>query len=295
MSKAPGSATDRPERGVDGPLDEFIALAVQDDYRTVADDLRAGERDAAPAGRWPRPRLVGAAAVAVAIGLIAAVAILSVRSTDDSRARTHDELAQRVAVATAEIDERQAAVEQATDRVADLRSTLASSAATTQEAALIANLDRMAGTSVLTGPGLTVTIHDAPDAAAGSLNRVLDRDLQLIVNALWKMGASGIAINGQRLTGQSAIRGAGQAILVDYRPVLAPYRIDAVGTATTGPEDNDLVHLLTGLREAYGLDSTVSAGDVALPAGEVRAPRFASTTTTAEPDSTATIEPGGTP
>ena len=64
----------------------------------------------------------------------------------------------------------------------------------------MADLAARAGTGVLAGPGVTVTIDDAADAEAGSLNRVLDRDLQDIVNVLWRMGASGVAVNGQRLT-----------------------------------------------------------------------------------------------
>ena len=36
-----------------------------------------------------------------------------------------------------------------------------------------------------------------------------------LVNGLWQAGAEAISINGQRLTSTSAIRFAGQAILVD--------------------------------------------------------------------------------
>jgi uncharacterized protein YlxW (UPF0749 family) len=129
--------------------------------------------------------------------------------------------------------------------------------------------------SALAGPGLRVTIDDAPGAGSGSLNRVLDRDLQLIVNALWKMGATGIAINGQRLTGVTAIRAAGEAILVDYRPLVPPYAIEAIGTSSPEPDDNDLIRLLDALQAEYGLTSSIVAGDVALPAGELRAPHLA--------------------
>lgn len=262
---------------LDGPLGAFISMAIEDDYRARPPQSPGGGTLPLPtgAGRSPHRAMVGAAAIAVVIGLIGAVAILAVRSTDDERARTRADLVERVRVQSDLVDERRAAVEEATARVDDLRVRLQSATTVDPQAARIDRLARMAGTTPLSGPGISVTIHDAPDAAAGSLNRVLDRDLQLVVNALWKMGASGIAINGQRLTSQSAIRGAGQAILVDYQPVLAPYRIDAIGTSSADPTDNDLVALLAGLRETYGLDSTVSAGDVALPAGESRPPHFA--------------------
>ena len=36
-------------------------------------------------------------------------------------------------------------------------------------------------------------------------------------------------MNGQRLTASSAIRQAGDAILVNFTPVTAPYRVEAIG------------------------------------------------------------------
>ena len=42
---------------------------------------------------------------------------------------------------------------------------------------------------------------------------------------LWQSGAEAIAINGQRLTSFSAIRAAGDAILVDNRPLVPPYTV----------------------------------------------------------------------
>jgi uncharacterized protein YlxW (UPF0749 family) len=139
----------------------------------------------------------------------------------------------------------------------------------------VSALAAQAGTTALSGPGLTVTIDDAPDAEAGSLNQVLDRDLQDIVNVLWSMGAAGVAVNDQRLTGATAIRGAGEALLGDYQPLTRPSTVAAVGTTTTGGEDSALQVLLAGLSTDYGLVSQVGTGDVALPAGELRAPRFA--------------------
>jgi uncharacterized protein YlxW (UPF0749 family) len=58
---------------------------------------------------------------------------------------------------------------------------------------------------------------------------VVDRDLQLVVNGLWAAGAEAISINGRRLTSLTAIRSAGEAILVDYRPLRPPYVVSAIG------------------------------------------------------------------
>ena len=50
-----------------------------------------------------------------------------------------------------------------------------------------------------------------------------------MANALWAVGAEAITINGQRLTAQTAIRSAGEAVLVDFRPLSPPYVLRAVG------------------------------------------------------------------
>ena len=60
-----------------------------------------------------------------------------------------------------------------------------------------------------------------------------DGDLQLVVNALWAAGAEAISINGQRLGPTTAIRFAGEAVLVDFRPVTNPYEISAIGDPDT--------------------------------------------------------------
>ncbi len=263
---------ERPE-DVDGPLGAFIALAVADDYAGVP-TMPVGERR--PARRRDLVVALAAVAVAVVIGVIGATAILTARATDDVRARTHNELEDRVAALSETVDQRQAAVDEATERVGALQDELLDSDAAAAQAARSDRLAAQAGLVAVSGPGLTVTIDDAAGASAGSLNRVLDRDLQLIVNALWKSGATAVAINGQRLTDLTAIRSAGDAILVDYRPLSPPYRVDAVGTTSVAPGSEDLRGLLDTLRTAYGLDSDVVDGDVALPAGDLRAPHVAS-------------------
>jgi hypothetical protein len=58
---------------------------------------------------------------------------------------------------------------------------------------------------------------------------VTSSDLQIIVNGLWGSGAEAISINGHRLSSTAAIRFAGQAIIVDFRPLSRPYVITALG------------------------------------------------------------------
>src|SRR5206468_3747517 len=93
------------------------------------------------------------------------------------------------------------------------------------------------------GPGLEVVLRDPPvrstSASAGRAGSVpinaghilTDRDVRSVVNQLWANGAEAISVNGIRLTPTSAIRFAGQAVLVDFQPITSPYTVRAIGNA----------------------------------------------------------------
>lgn len=83
------------------------------------------------------------------------------------------------------------------------------------------------GAVAVHGPGLEIVVDDATSGATDA--RVIDTDLQQLVNGLWQAGAEGIAVNGHRLTALTAIRGAGDAITVDYRSLTRPYTVSAIG------------------------------------------------------------------
>jgi uncharacterized protein YlxW (UPF0749 family) len=109
--------------------------------------------------------------------------------------------------------------------------------------------------------------------------RVTDRDLQTVVNEIWVAGAEAVAVNGQRLTALSAIRSAGEAILVDFRPLNPPYALRAVGPASMR---TDFVEGFGGsylqvLRD-YGIEYTVQdSTELRLPASAGVAVRYART------------------
>jgi uncharacterized protein YlxW (UPF0749 family) len=79
-----------------------------------------------------------------------------------------------------------------------------------------------------------VTVDDAADARSDR-QRVLDGDLQRLVNGLWEAGAEAVAVNDQRLTQLSAIRTAGEAIHVNFKPLRRPYVIAAIGNPDQMP------------------------------------------------------------
>lgn len=255
-----------PDTDLRSPLERFLDEAVVDEYADVPEHPA---RSRSWLAHWR------SVPVALLIGLIAAVAIIATRGTAQARQDTRNELVDRVTGLTATVDQRQADVTAQAAAVSALQSQILNESQNTTRANEIDRLSRQAGVMELAGPGVTVTVDDAPDAQAGSLNRVLDRDLQDIVNALWQMGATGIAINGQRLTSTTAIRSAGSAILVNYQPLARPYVVEAVGTTTSGGGESGLARLLDELSTNYGLVTDVSTGDVTLPSGELRTPRFA--------------------
>lgn len=249
-------------------IDRFIRDATSDEYRW-ARPRRPDESTAAGLSRGVVV-IVGAAAV----GLIAVLAVISARISETERLATRAELVSRVLSASDAVDALQQEVSDQSAQVDRLRADLLAAGDGSRESGELARLAEEAGTTALVGPGLTVTMDDAPDAEPGSLNRVLDRDLQAIVNELWRAGAQGIAINDQRLVETSAIRGAGDAILVNYHPLTRPYVISAV-------QRDDLLDT-SGIREVldtlavdYGLVSDLEQGDVTLPPGQVSEPRSA--------------------
>ncbi len=73
------------------------------------------------------------------------------------------------------------------------------------------------------GPG-----RASPDP--GSTGHILtDRDVRSVVNELWHDGAEAISVNDIRLTPTSAVRFAGEAVLVDFQPISSPYVVRAIG------------------------------------------------------------------
>jgi uncharacterized protein YlxW (UPF0749 family) len=148
----------------------------------------------------------------------------------------------------------------------------------------LSQLELVAGTVPVTGPGLVLTVDDAktkvepdvpnanPRTAIGpDQGKVIARDLQIIVNGLWAAGAEAISINGHRLTSRAAVRAAGEAILVDYRPLTRPYVITAIGDpGSLGVDfaDNSGGSYLQSLTSNYQIRSDVQSRESVVVPGE---------------------------
>lgn len=130
---------------------------------------------------------------------------------------------------------------------------------TSRGVSLAKNIDRAltySGDRAVSGPGVVIRLD-----AKSAKNPVLDVDLQAITNGLWGAGAEAIAISGVRLNALSAIRHAGDAVLVDYRPATSPYEISVVGDALrmrAELKDGQLARLLVQLKKDYGISASVT-------------------------------------
>ncbi|MCZ4514240.1 DUF881 domain-containing protein [Streptomyces sp. ActVer] len=140
----------------------------------------------------------------------------------------------------------------------------------------------LAGAVEVHGPGVKLVVDDAKEADQGGdgdaretsgfsdTGRVRDRDMQRVVNGLWESGAEAISINGQRLTALSAIRAAGDAILVDNKPLVPPYTVLAVGDGerlSTEFQNSGDGQYLDALRKNFNIRTGISVeDDVRLPA-----------------------------
>ncbi|MGO3796104.1 MAG: DUF881 domain-containing protein [Pauljensenia sp.] len=86
----------------------------------------------------------------------------------------------------------------------------------------------------VTGPGVTVTLTDAPadpipDGAKPDDLVVHQQDIEDVMNALWAGGAEAMTVQGKRVNGRTVIRCIGNVILVDGARFSPPYVVSAIG------------------------------------------------------------------
>jgi uncharacterized protein YlxW (UPF0749 family) len=136
-----------------------------------------------------------------------------------------------------------------------------------------------AGLTAVTGPGVTVTLSDAPRDLIENTTRnvnamvVHQQDIQAVVNALWNGGATAVTIQGQRIISTTGIKCSGSTVTLQGVPYPQPYVIRAVG-------DQDA--LLSALEDSHYLqiyrdqasDPSIGIGWKLAVDSEVRAPAY---------------------
>jgi uncharacterized protein YlxW (UPF0749 family) len=259
-------------------LDQVLAETVDPAYQQAA-DARATRGEQGPARRrWGRGLV---AATLLAAGGLVAVTWDQAAAGAQGREQVRDALIRDIQRETTTSDRLAGQLEDLTAQVTTTREQLLASSAVGQRALeQVTRAERDAAAVPVKGPGLLVTLANAEadanadpvggGAAEDPRGNVRDGDLQLVVNALWAAGAEAISINGQRLGPTSAIRFAGEAVLVDFEPVTNPYEVSAIGNPETlstkflaSPE----VGALAVISESFGLRFEFAQEDeLSLPA-----------------------------
>ena len=276
-------------------LDQVLAETLDPGYARAA--AARAERAAQTPPDAPRPswlqRHRGQLLVAVTLvlaGLLASLTYLEAAAGEQGREAARQALRDDIGRESDTTDELATQLEQLTAEVTRTREdALAASVVGQRALEQLSAAEQGAAAVAVSGPGLRVTLGNAPpeadsDPVGGSpqvapLGIVQDRDLQALVNALWRSGAEAISVNGQRIGATTAIRQAGQAILVDLKPVTSPYELSVIGdpgelsrTFINTPEVDELVDLTLGL----GIEFTFArVDDLDLPAGSTAELRHA--------------------
>ncbi len=250
-------------------LTQLMDRPLDPGYAAAAARRRA---DGVPDGRPERSART--LAILVLLGLLLAAAALQTRGQSTTRIAERDRMIAQITSQDAVASGLQRANLALQARIEAERARQLDQQSQGALADRITQLGVLTGAVSVTGPGILLTVNDAPASvpapgsdprasAAVDNGRVLDQDLQLVVNGLWASGAEAVSINGQRLTALSAIRSAGQAILVDYRPLAPPYAISAIGdpnqlpaTFSDSPGGRNLKYLADNFGIRYNLTTS---------------------------------------
>lgn len=179
---------------------------------------------------------------------------------------------QRADALSDQVDGLRAEVDKATSRagVADRRVAAAQRRAR--------SLELQAGITPVVGPGMSVTLADAPRSADRVLPEgttpddvvVHQQDVQGVVNALWAGGAEAMQIMDQRVIATSAVRCVGNTLILQGRVYSPPYRITAIGDPerlAQALQDSQAVQVYRYYADTFGLVyETHASTETRLPA-----------------------------
>ncbi|MFF3500856.1 DUF881 domain-containing protein [Streptomyces sp. NPDC003247] len=257
-------------------LTNVMDHSLDDGYAEAAARKQADGTKGLP--RTLRARM-GLAAGLVLAALVVTVGAAQARTAAPVVAKEREELIDRIDRETEAADDLEDTVDELRADVSARQREALRDSGGGEQAELVGML---AGAVAVHGPGIELVVDDAEEASTGGdgdpretsgfsdTGRVRDRDMQRVVNGLWASGAEAVSINGQRLTALSAIRAAGDAILVDNKPLVPPYTVLAVGDGrnlSTRFQDSSDGLYLHALQENFGIRTAISVqDDVRVPA-----------------------------
>jgi uncharacterized protein YlxW (UPF0749 family) len=176
------------------------------------------------------------AATPVAAGLCGALFIVSADNAEgkDLRPGRYTDLAGLVSNEREQVTDLQERVSSLSAEVDDLANSIDDAAVRRLQRRTDA-LRGPAGLAPVTGPGVTITLSDAPADVINSSQQninllvVHQQDIQAVVNALWVGGAEAVTVQGQRIVTTTGIKCEGNAVQLDGVPYAQPYVISGVG------------------------------------------------------------------
>jgi uncharacterized protein YlxW (UPF0749 family) len=220
----------------------------------------------------PAPRL----AVPLAAALLGFLAVLAARQPPQAtREIRRLELADLVRQEDARVRALRGQVRELQGRLDAIEETSAGTSAGVREIReSIEELEFRGGTAGLQGPGVEVTLDDSTvgRSPTGDPNDLIvhERDIQTAVNALWAAGAEAVVVNGERLTAGSAVRCAGNTLLLHGVLHSPPYRIGAIGDPTAlaeGFPEGPGMERLDAAARAFGIQLDLEVGTVRIEDG----------------------------
>jgi uncharacterized protein YlxW (UPF0749 family) len=223
-----------PDQVVMPLLDRIVRESLDEDYEVVAARkarIRREHRPPQPPPHRRRPRQVAAAVMAVFGVLVAIAAVQTSRNAPEASAGRASLIAQ-IQDRRATVARLQARLDRLRTQTTDLLAAISQVSEDEQVlAARIERLEARTGFGAVTGPGVRITVDDAPD---GDVTQVVrDSDLAILVDGLWNAGAEAISVNDKRLTALTAFRNVGPAIHIGITPLVPPYTILVIGDPDT--------------------------------------------------------------
>ena len=176
----------------------------------------------------------GVALVLVAGGLLFATSAETAHGTQLRPDRP--DLVALIRSESTRVEERAGQVQTLRDRVdADTRAAAVGNAGIARLQHAAEGLGAAAGLEPVTGPGLVVTLNDAPrngpmpPGVKPDDLVVHQQDVQAVVNALWVGGAEAMMLQDQRVISTSAVRCVGNTLILQGRVYSPPFVITAIG------------------------------------------------------------------
>jgi uncharacterized protein YlxW (UPF0749 family) len=180
----------------------------------------------------------GSVLVAAAAGLLFATSALTAHGTD-LRSAGRGRLTELIAAQQRQVEGLDAAAARLRKQVE--LTTEAASRGDSRVAAIRAQNDAIGfpiGLAPVHGPGLVVSLDDAPRLAPGEQRPgnptpddlvVHEQDVLAVINALWAGGADAVSVMGDRIVATSTVRCVGNTLLLHGAVYSPPFVVRAIG------------------------------------------------------------------